>query len=307
MTKVIAICTADIHLSQNPPVARSVEPDWFLAMERPLKQLGDLAEEHNCPIIAAGDIFDRYSSSPELINWAIKHLPPMYAVSGQHDQPYHNLDDLHKSAYWTLVEAGIVEDLSNKCEQVDSLLGMMGFPWGSEIESRDELGIIVDGRYTISIAVIHSYVYSHKANSYPGAPIENQLGAYKEKLKGYDVAIFGDNHKGFLAKAGDCNVINCGSLIRRSIDEKDYKPFVGLIYDDGHIEQHFLDVSEDKWMEVEELPESKLDDKGLSDFVNELKGLDRTSLDFRDAVLRYMESNEVEETTKEILLEVLGE
>ena len=42
-----------------------------------------------------------YTKWPELINWAIKHLPPMLAVPGQHDLPYHDYKELGRSAYAT--------------------------------------------------------------------------------------------------------------------------------------------------------------------------------------------------------------
>ena len=44
MGKVLAILCSDIHLSHNAPVARSAEPDWYIAMKRPLDEIADLAK-----------------------------------------------------------------------------------------------------------------------------------------------------------------------------------------------------------------------------------------------------------------------
>ena len=100
---IIAIFAADLHLSLKAPIWRSTEQDWFEAMLRPLVELRTLATLHNCPIVYAGDIFDKWNSPPELINFAIEHLPKGHAIPGQHDLPLHNYEDIRKSAYWTLV------------------------------------------------------------------------------------------------------------------------------------------------------------------------------------------------------------
>ena len=60
--KVIAILTADIHLSHKPPVWRSNEPDWYAAMRRPLYELQDLQQKYECPILAAGDMCNKWNS-----------------------------------------------------------------------------------------------------------------------------------------------------------------------------------------------------------------------------------------------------
>ena len=111
-TRVVAIACADIHLQHTAPICRSGEPDWYAAMARPLEELRGLQENYDCPILCAGDVFNHWNNCPpELINWAIKHLPKMYAIPGQHDLPQHRLDDVRKSAYWTMVEAGVIENL----------------------------------------------------------------------------------------------------------------------------------------------------------------------------------------------------
>ena len=74
-TRVIAILCADVHLSLNPPVWRSNEPDWFAAMKRPLDEIKELQKKnHDCPVFCAGDIFHKWDSPAELINWAIDNL-----------------------------------------------------------------------------------------------------------------------------------------------------------------------------------------------------------------------------------------
>ncbi len=307
MSKVIAILTADLHLSETPPAARSSEPDWYEAMARPLLQLCALKDKYDCPVICAGDVFDKWKSPPSLINFALNNLPQMYAVPGQHDIPFHQYDDLNKSAYWTLKMEGRIRTLQGTGGRkvFEKGFTLSGFPFGDKVVLCR--GIDGDG---INIAVIHSYIWK-AGHSYPGAPSVQSIGDWKDRLEGYDIAVFGDNHSGFTDKVGDCRIVNCGCLIPRRKDEKHYRhrPHVWLLHEDCSVEQHFLDCSEDKWCgESEE--STKEDDKtieGMTDFLRELSESEKDSLDFREAVHRYIDNNRVRGAVERVLLEALGE
>lgn len=292
MSKVIALFVADLHLSWNPPVARSAESNWLDAQVRPLRQLCELEEKYDCPVIVAGDIFDKHNPSPALINWAIQYLPTMIAIPGQHDLPLHSLVDLKKSSYWTLVEAYVIYPHDNVgfC--------LFRFPFGEQITPPEK-----ESR-GLNVAVAHSYIWT-EGNQYTGAPNEGNLSGYTKQLEGYDVAVFGDNHKGFTAMAGDCTVYNCGCLICRKQNEREHKPAVGLLYDDGKVERHFLDVSEDKWLDDEELPLGEVNEQGLSEFIDGLGGLDAERVGFGDMVRRYVSDGEVSDGVGKVILEAL--
>lgn len=305
MSEVIALLVADIHLSHNPPPARAAESDWYAAMGRPLGQLSDLANRYDAPVICAGDVFEKWNSPPELVNFAIKYLPKMFAIPGQHDLPYHSYDEIRKSAYWTLVEANAIIDIGHgkSCRRtglslrLNPAVELRGFPYGCEIKPARKL---LKGLFSIVIA--HSYVWV-QGHGYPGAPNERRLAGYEDRLAGYDVAVFGDNHKGFLATAGGCNVINCGCLIPRKMDERGHKPAVGLLYDDGLVKFHFLDISEDKWAGTE--PDEgiyMMGDSELDEFLEGLGSLGGDSLDFGEAVRRYLDDHKVGENTRKALL-----
>ncbi len=68
---------------------------------------------------------------------------------------------------------------------------------------------------------------------------------------------------------------------------------------------HRLNVSEDRWVEVDRVADAEATSPGLDEFLEELEGLDRDSLDFREAVRRYLADNDVGDGTKRILLEEL--
>ena len=324
MNKVIAVLTSDLHLSHKSPIARSAEKSWYDAMKRSLDELRSVSEKYDVPIICTGDIFDRWNSPPELINFAIDNLPKMYAIPGQHDLPNHRLDEIEKSAYWTLVKSGIIINLTGKnseykfigstdfVKKAKSPLCVYAFPWGIDIEP---LPIGMGG--AIHLAVIHSYIWT-TGHSYPGADKNQRVGKYYKQLEGYDVAVFGDNHQGFiidaeygtkvaLNKTGQLtpHVMNCGTLRRRKIDEIDYKPQIGLLHSDGSITPHFMDTSKDKFIDVDEARVKEKQELDISKFLQELKDLGSDSLDFRDAANRYMDSQKTDDDVRSMVLDAI--
>lgn len=298
---VIAILLSDVHLSHKAPIARSAEPDWYYAMARPLLQVERLKELYEVPVVCAGDIFDHWKSPPELVNFAIRMLPKgMYAVPGQHDLAYHSLEDIRKSAYWTLVAAGIIEDLPHGVPiKVNDILHLWGVPWNCDIPDTD--GFAEEGE--IHLAVIHAYNWM-KGKSYPGAPEKGNCLRWKKKLDkaGFTASVFGDNHKGFTFGS---SMLNCGGFMRRKIDEIKYQSQVGLLTKWGKIVPVELDVSEDKFIDAEST--LALAEKGLEmgSFLAELATLGDTSLNFIEQVTRYCVDNGIDKSIKRIILEAL--
>lgn len=300
--KIIGILCSDIHLSENPPAARSVEKSWLDVARRQLEQVADLSKQYKAPIIIAGDLYDKWNPSPSLINFAIENLPPnVYAIPGQHDLRFHRYKDIDCSAYWTLVKAKAITHLEpgEHPTRIGDKLAIWAFPWEHEIfpcpwPKADDL---------VKLAVVHQYIWSSKANSYPGAPKENKLtDSFYKRLKGYDAAAFGDNHKGFISYTGQTRVINCGTFFRRKSDEIDYKPMVGLLKEDGFIERYYLDVSKDKFCDAD----PAIEKESLGDeLIEELRKMADGTLDFVEALQRYMDKEETDQSVKDIILEAI--
>jgi hypothetical protein len=129
------------------PVWRSAEEDWLEAQRRPLKEVRELQNEHQCVVICAGDIFDRnrkisdgWDAPAELINFALEELPDgMYAIPGQHDLPNHQYIDIGRSAYWTLVKIGKIKNIApGHFTNIGPYLQLFGFPPGYSIIGQNE-------------------------------------------------------------------------------------------------------------------------------------------------------------------------
>lgn len=297
MKEPIALLVADLHLSLHRPACRADE-DWMATQAEYLRQLDVMRGELDLPILCAGDLFDHWRTPPELINFALKHLPDgMICVPGQHDLPYHSLEDMDRCGYGVLSRVDKIRDLSGKTTGNMGDWQVNGFAWGQEIKPP------VKDLDMLRVALVHRYVWT-VGNSYPGAQEQDHLKTLLPSLKGYHVAVFGDNHKGFLKelKTGT-TVYNCGTFIRRKSDELDYEPSVGFLYLDGSIEQRPLNMKADRFFEDakqrEEVPFN------MRDFLEGLEGLGEHGLNFREAVENHLRTEDLDPRIKEIILRAL--
>lgn len=318
MKRVVAILCADIHLSHRVPTARSNEKNWYEAMDRMLSQVRALQKDNfDCPVIVAGDLFDRWDEPAELINFAIDALPKnVYAIPGQHDLPHHGYGRIKKSAYWTLVSCGRIANLNpggatrvqfkTSVQDKGVEIAYHGFPWGSEVKCPEKM----DGG-VLNVAVIHSFVWSKafRESKYPGVSVEQNTRKWRERLEGFDLAVFGDNHFPFHALGERLGMFNCGVLIRRTKKEYDYRPRVGLLYDDGSVESCKLHRINDvfTFMAAGEGNNEGIEQSDVSQLIDQLKSLDNdTSLDYAESVRRVLNADaELRESVKSLVLRSL--
>lgn len=286
-------------------------------MQRQLKELQNLQDTINGfdlfesvdkkpPILIAGDIFDKWNPPPELINFAIKHLPKCYAIPGQHDLPNHNYEQIERTAYWTLVQAGIITDVHPDFPCEHNGLLIHGFPWGYPDMVQPPSNITP---LMIDIALVHAYIWTKKA-CYEGAPDTHRLKAYKKKLKGYDYAIFGDNHKTFAWGEWEPPypmLINPGGFFRRNIDQIDHKPLAYLIYANGDVIPHYFDVTEDKFLDMRELDKVKINGLSMEKFLRNLRDLKGVAISYEEAILRYLDKHKVSKFVRDVIVSVLEE
>lgn len=300
---VEAILCADMHFSDKIPVARSCHDSWIEVMDDYLHQLRNLAESYDryspVPVVCAGDLFDKWKCTPFLINFLIDSLPqPFLAIPGQHDIPHHNYSEIKHSAFWTLIKCGRLIEINNK-EGYPFTWGKVNywpFPWGKEIKPRAE---ITNG-LPIDVAIIHSYIWT-KNTGYPDAPRDKRARSYLPRLEGYDIAVFGDNHKPFTLKPKNGPLIyNCGSFMRRKIDEINHRPRVGLLYSDGTIEDHYLDCSRDEFIKFDDIPLAS-NDIGFETLVEEMLSLANCAVDFREIMQRLISSHKTSDRVKSII------
>ena len=296
-TDVVALLIADLHLSHKPPISRI--DNWYESMVKGMGQLRALWDIHRkVPIICAGDIFDKWNPNPELINLAIRYLPNMYAVPGQHDLAWHNYSDIKKTGYWTLVESGVITNLEPDNPVEIGTIRLWGFPWGFDLQPpKNPHDLITE------IAVVHKYLWM-KGTGHHNA--SDKAKVQNIRINGFDLVVSGDNHISFYSRflgedKGRPDFYNCGSFFRRKQDEKDHKPSIGMLKKNGTVERHFLDTSEDKFSDN---GGERISNSDVSGFLWELKELGDVAINFSDAVKRILD-NGVSEEVRKIVLEAM--
>ncbi len=270
----VAVVCGDMHLSHRAPSCRA--DDWYEAMRRTLLELGSVAG--GLPILVAGDVFDKYNPPPELINFAIQHMPDnVVAIYGQHDLPYHTTE-LNKSAYGTLHRAGAIAHLGKPMTGI--LTGtdaVYGYGWEQPIYRPDK-------DVEFAVALVHRYVCTPES-AYVGAPDAAYVDNLPEELGEYDVVVTGDNHIPFEASFGNATVYNCGSMMIRKSNDK-HRPSCGILYDDGSIQRHYFDTTDDVIIKPEVI---EVDDSAVREFVESLDDTheDYESYDFLETLENY--------------------
>lgn len=298
---VVGVCCSDIHLSHKPPVARSLEKDWYAAQGDQLGQAINLANEHECPLIVAGDIFDKPMNPPQLVNWAMEKFAEVrygvYTIPGQHDLLHHSIEDIKKTSYWTLALSKAIYHMSGVSGYVNKTtkIKLHPFPWGT---NPSPLKTPREG--SIHIAVCHRYIHKFQ-HSFPGADPNLSVANTLPFLKGYDAAIFGDNHSGFKAH----QIFNCGALIRRNQKERYFASRVGLIFKDETIKPKDLVTDDDRFTEAKE--EQKVEQVSLE--VQELldsfeKVLD-SSESLSQALMQYITQIDVSKKVAKRIKEII--
>jgi hypothetical protein len=226
----------------------------------------------------------------------------MFSIPGQHDMPNHQLDLLHKSAYWTLVEAGKIIPVRDKC--ITSKLYIYGHAYGQELQrpGKSPKGTFQAPKSVLKVALVHRYIWRDKKTAYTGAPKEQKVGTLFDDLQPFNVAFFGDNHIPFDATVGSCLVRNCGGFQRRRSDEAAHCPRVVILLKDGTTCNHYLRTDDDVFAVTQPciIPEPNMED-----YLDGLRDLVYTGVCFRDAVRRFLESHNVAPGVEKFVLENL--
>ena len=308
---VVACLLSDIHLSHTAPRCRAGEPDWYEAMRGPLVWLHELLDDlGNPPVFCAGDVFDRWNPPPELINFAIECLPGMWAVAGNHDLPQHNLENIHKSGFWTLVRSGTIMPMaagahfgfgqpvpkSQPWKFESQEVVVVGYNWGQRpapAHAHDNI------ESPVRIAVSHRYVHNGGNTTYPGSNDSDKAMAISDEYENFTIAHFGDNHIPFMRNCCGIQVVNTGGFYRRTVKEVDHRPGVVLVYSDGACERVTYDTKEEVFDDTLPVPAQVATD--VTGFIESLSGVDITS-GYDNLVRRWISDNDVSPNVENLIM-----
>ena len=226
------------------------------------------------PLLIAGDVFDDPAESVAIVNKILSLLidvrTPIYAIPGQHDLPFHSLDNIGKSPYRTLNFLPAFTDLFEKTDPLSDI-HLFGFPWKDSYGAEGagpELAKEVEDRYPLalrrkskpSIAVVHAYCHNDD-RTHPGATPQNHYAAYRELFEGFDFVVFGDNHTPFVVEEKSTSkyptIVNCGGVFNRNRSEAGVKRFLYQLFVDKSVKSIPInDPSKEVWADkAEDNPE----------------------------------------------------
>ena len=221
---VTAILTSDMHIRNTVP--RNRIDNYFLAQEKKIKFIKQLQLDHNIPILDAGDLFDKWDSSPFLEAWAIKNLPnDIYTIPGNHELPSHDVNNLERSSLHVLEVAEKICLLQKNsfsknflCKNGEYLF-FFGFPWGSEPSNYP----CAEGKM---IALIHSMVIDTPLSYKDTSAVFGE--ALLDYMSNFDLIVTGHNHKSFVVEKDGRFLVNPGSMMRMSKSQINDEPRVYL-------------------------------------------------------------------------------
>lgn len=289
---VDAILTSDWHLREDTPTCRT--DDFPEAQWNKVRQVRELQEKYDCPVLHAGDLFHHWKPSPALLTQCIRELPDQfYTVYGNHDLPQHSMDLAYKSGITTLAESGKIKVLDkghwDQEPDVDNCF----------IFYRQEDKIQKTGFNKRKAHIWHKMVWTKKP-PYPGAEKELEGHVLLKKYPQFDLILTGDNHQQFVCEYKGRLLVNPGCLSRQTAAFADFRPAVWLYNaEKNKVKPHYLDIAQDVVSRVHIEKKAERDER-ISAFVERLDTDWEAGLDFEENLKRFGEENEIPKPVMEI-------
>lgn len=205
--EVDLIITSDWHLRETPPVSRV--DDFEKTMWQKVDFISELQKKYDCPVIHAGDLFDRWKPSPYLLAKTIQHLPnDFHTIYGNHDLPQHNLELKDKCGIFVL-------EMARKLKIINGRHWNMDFNDNQYFEYKNR-----------KIHVAHVMTYQG-AKPYPNCT-DFPASKILRKYKGFDLIITGHNHQQIVEEYNGSVLLNPGAILRLNSNEQEFTPCVWL-------------------------------------------------------------------------------
>ena len=289
--KADAILTADWHLRDDVPLCRT--DDYWSAQARKVKFVNDLQVKYQCPVLLAGDLFDKARPSFFLVRWARINLPNrLMLVPGQHDLPNHSMKLLRDSGLGELITGNEEVCIAPTSGSPEQGFFVWGFPYGAQLAPNKyaEKGLVF-------VALAHALTSPHAAGPW-AKPVESVLNS----LAGFNLVVCGDNHETFTYrnKRGQL-LVSPGSLMRMDADQAEHRPCVFLWHtDENTVEPVYLPIEEDI-VDRSHIEEEKARDTRMEAYRSKLKAGAKVGVSFEKNMERFLAENKVKDGVKSLV------
>lgn len=308
----VAILTADWHLRHDQPVCRT--DNYREAQWERVAEVIDLAEAlEDIPILIAGDLFDRACPPLWFVNECLNMLqefeyPHIHVIPGNHDLPQHSMENLNKSALYSLALANLIHLYEDSLpEKIKKSFTLFGVPFGHPMPNQAPRSTI-----TPLVAMLHMMVW-HKDAPYHGIGDDSNLKSYLDKpeFQWPDIILTGDCHKPFAVEIDENRWwVNPGTIMRFTVAQKDYRPRVYVLYDEGGrytVEPHYFDDKEGVIDDTHIVAQREKNEReeaitGFIERVNDI-GSDESDIDFWENLRRFFHAHKTDKEVQKVIME----
>lgn len=291
------IVTADWHIRNTRPRCR-VDDDWMGTQRKALDQIADAAVKHNCPVYCVGDIFHSNSDTnfecmtivQDFSNKLASHGLVLGVLAGNHDLPYHNSDNIGRSAIGVLLQSyNIWYILDSVHDELQENISASNF---DESDNRDA-----------------KFVFKHilcfpDVKSLP--PNVDAVTA-KDLLSMFPKArwIFtGDYHHNFHYEKNGRHVVNPGCILRQASDMKDYQCGVYYVDTDENKVEFIPIKDDDNFVDDSYIVKEKEKIARIEEFADSVTNVKKVSLDFLDNVEQSLLQQNFDDDLKDVIKEL---
>lgn len=301
------LLTGDWHYTSTMPSCRI--DNYQEALHSKIRQIFRATMDRTGVIVGgilqAGDLTDTpflnyatYITLSQLLNENLVHL---YTIYGQHDLRYRNKGNtpLDALSNQELIEIAGRDPLhSIKFPDIH----IYGCSFGEQHPQ-------IQDPNSFNILILHQLIVSSQERDWEKDQVLHSALLQNSK---WDLIVSGDNHLPFIISTGgkkQKHLINCGSLMRSTIDQVDHEPFFVIFDTDTRTyEKHFLKIK--PWQEVFDLERKVKQEErneNLEIYAESLKEQKDMGLDYTANLIAYMQGNKVEKPVKEIVTECITE
>jgi DNA repair exonuclease SbcCD nuclease subunit len=285
--KADLIFMSDPHIREDVPVCRT--DDYISTQWKKWDFISKLQKETGATILCAGDLFNHWKPSPNLIRETMIHLPSyFYTIFGQHDLPQHNFELRNKSGIAVLEQSGDLRILS-------------GTHFGMEPSKDAGKASWYEGRAGggRTILVWHKLVWQGK-RPWPGCTDPN-ADEVMDRYPEYDVILTGDNHKPFVVNKNGRLLVNPGSLMRMAADQIDHKPRVYLYYGDtNEVEPVYIPIRKDA-VSREHIEAEQERDSRIEAFISKLGDNWELGMSFEQNLKAFQQENNIQPEVMKVI------
>ena len=288
------LLVGDLHARADKPEKRT-DDNFMETVLNKLGQILDIATKHDCiNILQAGDWHNSYSPDKLLIAKELDLLHDFYGnitiIHGQHDLRYHNQSSANNSALRILETTGNFQAIEGK-RCLGDCINIYATPYGKKPMTEPE-----EGKFNILMSHVMVQDKPLYINQDFISPAE-----YMSEYPGFDLYFVGDIHTPFVSKRKGSLMINAGSVLRQSIDQKDYKPKVVLFdTDTREYEDIYLDVKPDVF-DLSQISVKK--ENKFTGMIDKLKETGQISVDFKSNLDLHCKRNKISKKVVSIIEE----